>query len=130
MQHREHALGGGFAAFVTIHGNAAAVVDDGDRIVDVNGDVDLIAVPCQRFVNRVVDDFVDEVMQPRRARRPDVHGGPLPHRLEPFENLDLVGAVVVTDRAVPIRARGLRRVGGMRRVGLVGLLLGMFHACP
>jgi hypothetical protein len=64
----------------------------------------LIAEAGERFVNRVVDDLVDEMMQSGLARRPDVHGGSLAHGLEPFENLDLVGAIVV-DRPVPIRAR-------------------------
>ena len=75
--------------------NAAAVVDDGDRAVDVNRDVDLIAEAGQRLVDRVVDDLVDEVMQPGRPGRPDVHRRPLADRFEPFEDLDLVGAVVV-----------------------------------
>ena len=46
-----------------IHGDAAAVVDDGHRVVDVDRDVDLIAVAGERLVDRVVDDLVDEVMQ-------------------------------------------------------------------
>ena len=75
--------------------NAAAVVDDRDRAVDVNRDVDLIAEAGQRFVDRVVDDFVDEVMQPRRPGRADVHRRALADRLEALEDLDLVGAVVV-----------------------------------
>ena len=82
--------------------DAAPVVDHGDRIVDVDGDVDLVAVPGQRLVDRVVDDLVDEVMQPRLAGRADVHRGPFAHRLEAFENLDLVGAIVVHTRAVAI----------------------------
>ena len=87
---------------MAIDRNAAAVVDDRDRLVDVDRDVDLIAVAGQRLVYRVVDDLVDEMMQPGCARRPDVHGGPLADRLEALEDLDLVGAVVVA-RAVVAR---------------------------
>ena len=94
MQHREHDLGRGLAALVHVHGDAAAVVDDRDRVVDVDRDVDLVTEARQRLVDGVVDDFVDEVVQPRLAGRPDVHRGPLPHGLEAFEDLDLVGAVV------------------------------------
>ena len=54
--------------FVHVHGNAAAVVDHGHRIVVVDGDVDLGAVTRQRFVHRVVDHFVDQVMQTRLRR--------------------------------------------------------------
>ena len=77
-------------------------------------DVDLIAVAGQRFVDRVVDDLVDEVMQARRTGRADVHRRPLAHGLEPFENLDLVGAVIFVDghtETVAIAGRSCRRIG-------------------
>ena len=64
--------------------------------------VTLISVrePGQRFVDRVVDDFVDEMMQPGRSGRADVHRRPLAHRLEAFEDLDALGAVLVGADAV------------------------------
>jgi hypothetical protein len=61
----------------------------------MNADVDLIAVAGEGFVDGVVDDLVDEVMQTLRPGRADVHGGALAHRLEALEDLDLVGAVIV-----------------------------------
>jgi hypothetical protein len=61
----------------------------------VDRDVDIAAETRQRLVDRVVDDLVDQMVQPRDAGRADVHGGTLADRLEAFENLDLVGAVVV-----------------------------------
>ena len=94
VQHGQHDFGRRLAALVLIDRNAAAVVDDGDRAVDVDRDVDLIAEAGQRLVDRVVDDFVDEVVQPGRPGRPDVHRRPLADGLEAFEDLDLVGAVV------------------------------------
>ena len=95
VQHGHHDLSGRAPALVLIHGDAAAVVDDGHRVVDVDRDVDLIAVAGQRLVDRVVDDLVDQVMQARRTGRADVHRRPLAHGLEPFENLDFVGAVLL-----------------------------------
>ena len=111
MEHGQHDFGGRLAAGVLIDGNAAAVVDDGNRAVDVQGDVDLIAVAGERFVDGVVDDLVDEVVQSLRTGRSDVHGRALAHGLQPFEDLDLVGAVVVrAARAVAAAvARGRRR---------------------
>ena len=109
VQHGQHDLGRRLAALVQIDRNAAAVVDDRDRVVDVDRDVDLVAVAGQRLVDRVVDDLVDEVVQAGRAGRPDVHRGPLADRLEALEDLDLVGAVVV-DAVDPWR-HGLRDVG-------------------
>jgi len=59
----QHDLRRRLAARVTIDGNAAPVVDDRHRAVDVNRDVDLIAEAGERLVNRVVDYLVDQVMQ-------------------------------------------------------------------
>jgi hypothetical protein len=63
VQHGQHDFGRRLAALVHVDRNAAAVVDDGDRVVDVDRDVDLIAEAGERLVDRVVDDLVDEVMQ-------------------------------------------------------------------
>ena len=87
-------FGGRLAALVEVDRNAAPVVHDRDGSVDVNRDVHLIAESGQRLVDRVVDDLVDEVMQPGRAGRTDVHGGPLADRLQPLEDLDLVRRIV------------------------------------
>ena len=95
VKHRQHDFGGRPAARLLIDRDAAAVVDDRDRIVDMDRDVDVIAVAGQRFVDRVVDDLVDEMVQARRAGRPDVHGRALPDGFEALENLDFVGAVVI-----------------------------------
>ncbi len=111
VQHRQDDLGGRAPALVQVHGDAAAVVHDGDGVVDVDRDVDGVAEPGERLVDRVVDDFVDEVVKAGRAGGPDVHRGPLAHRLEALEHLDLVGAVVV-DRRLTV---GRVAVGGNRR---------------
>ena len=118
VQHGQHDFGRRLAAGVAIDGNAAAVVDDRDRVVDVDRDVDLVAEAGQRLVDRVVDDLVDEVVQPGRAGRPDVHGRALAHGLEALEDLDLVGAVVV-GRAVAVRPCRAGASSGVTCVGLV-----------
>ena len=113
--------------------NAAAVVDDGDRAVDVNRDVDLIAEARQRLVDRVVDDFVDEVVQAGRTGRADVHRRPLADGLEAFEHLDLVGGIVVDLGGGSWPLCPARRVGdrviGERLFGLV-CLLSSIELCP
>ena len=114
VEDRQHDFRRRLAARMLIDRNAAAVVDDRHRTVDVNRDVDLIAEPGQRLVDRVVDDLVDEVMQAGRPGRADVHRRPLADRLEAFEDLDLVGGVLrhVGGRAVPVVAGG--HVGRLR----------------
>ncbi len=74
--------------------DAAAVVDDGDRLVGMDRDLDVVAVAGQRLVDGVVDDLVDEVMQSARAGRADVHARALAHGIETAEDRDLAGCVV------------------------------------
>ena len=97
VQFGEHHLRGRnlFAVDVHhVHGNAAAVVDDGDRVIQVNGDFDLVGVTGERFVDRVVHHFVDQMVQSHLAGRTDVHGGTFTHRLHAAEHFDGVGVVV------------------------------------
>src|SRR5581483_1467424 len=64
MQHGHDHLCGGQALAIHVHfvyGNAAAVIDDGNGVVDVNGDFDLVCEAGQRFVYRVIDDLVDQM---------------------------------------------------------------------
>ena len=73
--------------------DAAAVVADLDRAVGVQHDVDVVAVAAQRLVDRVVDDLPEAVHEAARVRRPDVHAGPLAHRLEALQNGQVPGRV-------------------------------------
>ena len=60
----------------------------------MNRDVDFRAEAGERFVDRVVDDLVNEMMQPGRPRGADVHRRALANRLKAFEDLDAVCAVI------------------------------------
>ena len=85
--------------------HAAAVVADLDRPVVVQGHLDAVAVPAQRLVDRVVDDLPQAVHEPARVGGADVHAGTLADRLEPLEDLEVVGGVL---------GRGLGRRGLLR----------------
>ena len=45
-----------------VHGNAAAVIDNSDGVIDVNGYIDAIRMSGKRFVNGIVHDFVNQMM--------------------------------------------------------------------
>jgi hypothetical protein len=95
VQHREHDFGGRTTARVLVCWNSPAVVDDRDRSVDVNRDVDLVAEYGQRLVDRVVYDFIDQVVSSGRSGRPDVHGRTLTDGLEALEDLDFVRTILL-----------------------------------
>src|SRR5690606_39454539 len=80
---------------VPVDRDAAAVVGHGDGVVLADHDVDARAVAGKCLVHGVVHDLVHQVVQAARTRGADVHAGPAPHRLQPLENLDLAGAVLV-----------------------------------
>ena len=104
VQHGEDDLDGRQALLLhDRHRDAAAVVTHGDRAVGVDRHIDRIAVARQGLVDGVVDDLVDEVMQPTVARGPDVHARALPDGLQTLEDGDVLGVVA---------ARGAGAVGG------------------
>jgi hypothetical protein len=70
---------------VNIDGNTAAIVDDGDRLVGVYRDGNFLAIARERFVDGVVDDFEDHVVEPGAVIGvTDVHSRPFSDRLETF----------------------------------------------
>ncbi len=99
MQLGEDHLRGGHALAVSqihhVDGNAAAIVDDGDGVVDVNDDIDFLGVAGESFIDGIVDHFVYKVVQSDLARRADVHCGTKADRLEAFKDLDVFAGIAV-----------------------------------
>jgi len=67
--------------------NATAIVFHRDRTVGVHDGPDLLAVPGQRFISRVVEHFLNHV---HRVVGAGVHARALLDRLQPFEDTDRV----------------------------------------
>ena len=85
MEAGEHEFHAGNAfLLVDVHGDAAAVVTDGDGAVAVNGDVDVRAVAGEEFVHRVIEHFRNTVMKRAFIGATDVHSRLFPHRFESF----------------------------------------------
>ena len=78
---------------VDVDGDAAAVIDHPATSVGEQGDVYAVTETGHRFVDRVVDNLPDEVVQPRGPRRPDEHARPLSDRLEALEHSHVPGRV-------------------------------------
>jgi hypothetical protein len=89
------------AAFflVDVDWDAAAVVFDGHGVVDVDRDLDVIGVAGERFVDRVVDNFVHHVVQAADVIGiADVHARALAHGVESLEDFDVFCCVVLCHR--------------------------------
>ena len=84
--------------------NAAAVIHNGDGVALVDRHLNFRAVARKRFVNGVIHNFIDKVVQAAHRRRADVHARALAHRLKPLENLNFRGVIVI----VFIHRRGLQ----------------------
>ncbi len=60
----------------------------------MNGDRDGGGVSGHGFVDGVIDDFVDQVVESVEAGAADVHAGALADGFESFQDFDLLGVVV------------------------------------
>ena len=107
--------------------DAAAVVVDGDEAVGFHLDLDPVSVAGQRLVHGVVDHFREEVMQRLLVGAADIHAGPAAHRLEPFQHLDVLGAVAGVRRCrrgaafAGFSRAALPRAGALRPAGARGV---------
>jgi len=79
---------------VDIHRDDPAVVLHHDTVVHADLDDDGIAESSGRFVNAVIHNFINKMMQPFLTRGADVHGGTLAHRLQSLEDLDAVRGIL------------------------------------
>ena len=94
LQHGHHALKRGEAqVLVLLNRDATAVVFDRDRTVVIDRYRDIGCVAGHDLVDRVVDDFIDQVVQPTGAGVGDIHAGPLADVLQVAQILELVGAI-------------------------------------
>jgi len=87
---RQHDREGGEALLLHhVDGDAGAPVGDSHRVVRVERDVDALVAAGEGLVDRVVDDLRDQVVEPARARRADVHARPEADRFEPLQDGDV-----------------------------------------
>src|SRR5215831_14516525 len=98
---RKHDFGSGdFFCLMNIDRNAAAIVDHRDTIIDVNRDINPVAITGQSFVNGVIHNLINEVMKSPFTGVTDVHSRAFSDRFEPFQNLYVIGSVVRCLRSI------------------------------
>ena len=96
MEHRHDHLECRFVELlVLVHGDTAAVVLHGHRVVFVDGHLYVCTISGHRLVDRVVHRLVDKVVQTLLADVANVHGGTLAHSLQALKHLDVAGRIIV-----------------------------------
>jgi hypothetical protein len=75
---------------VESHGNASAVILDPDYVVLLEDDENVRAVAGESLIDRVIDNLIDEMVEPIDSCGPDVHAGPLADRFEPLKYLNAI----------------------------------------
>ena len=104
VQYRHDDLSSGNALFMLLSGNATAIVRDGHRLIGVDDNVYLAAVPSQRLINTVVDQLKYHVVQAGAiVGVADIHARALAHSIKAFKHLD-------ARRIIVFRARRLRNL--------------------
>ena len=78
-----------------INRDASTIIDNLDRIIWQNGDLNIITIASQGLVDTVIDNLADEMMQTLDAGIADVHGRTFAHCLKTLEDLNMTGIVVV-----------------------------------
>ena len=81
--------------WVDAHRDASAVIRNTDHVFRENVHGDLGAESCQRLVNGVIYDLIDQMMQSLRAGRTDVHTRPLSDCLQSFQHLNLTFVITL-----------------------------------
>ncbi len=93
------------------HRDARAPVANGHRVVRMEAHLDALVSAGEGLVDRVVDDLVDEMVEPAGARRADVHARSQPDRLEALENGDVFGVVTgLCHKKIPAQRGFLSRL--------------------
>jgi hypothetical protein len=105
----DHFKGGLVLEFwVRVHGNAAAIVDDGEIAVLGVAHVDPCGVTGHGLVHGVVQHFGEQVVQRLLVGAADIHAGTAANGLQPLQHLDVGGGVAL------LAARSGRSLGGLR----------------
>src|SRR5215510_11378248 len=78
-----------------INRNTTPVVLNGDTVIGMDGDVNVVAESRHRLVHAVVHNFVHEVVKPLHTGAADIHGWAFTDRLKAFKHTDTAGVVSI-----------------------------------
>src|SRR5260370_18381972 len=85
------------ALVMFLYGNTASVVFYGDGTISVDRNLDRVGIARHDFVNAIIDDFLNQVMQAALVGSAVIHTRAHAYCLKSFENL----VVLLTIIAIP-----------------------------
>src|SRR5436309_195667 len=92
---------------------SSTVVRDRDAAIEVDLDHDISAVAGHRLVDGIINDFVDEMVEPTLREVTDVARRPCADRFDSFQNLYVLCGIVARRRRDGLGFLGIR----FRRIG-------------
>ncbi len=90
MEHGENDLQGIHAALVHADRHTAAFVFDRAGTIRIQRDGDFLSVAIEGFINGIIYDFPDQMMQAMRIRRADIHARTLADRIQTVQDLNII----------------------------------------
>jgi hypothetical protein len=101
--------------WVDIDGDTAAVIFDGAGAIEVEGDGNIFTITGQGFIDGVIDDFEDAMVEAAFESIADVHVRAFTDAFEAFEFLDFGGVVGIVGHS-------LRELAHCFDIGVNGLM--------
>ena len=74
-----------------INRNTTSVILYSDGIIFVDGYFNVVAIAGERFVDRVIHNFINQVVKSFHANVTNIHRGTLSNSFQTFQNLDVFG---------------------------------------
>src|SRR3989344_1676915 len=81
--------------FVRINWYSSAVICNSHTVFRKQSDFNVISKTTHSFIPGVVKNLCDEVMKSVWSSSSDIHSGSFPDRLQPLQNLNGIGAIMV-----------------------------------
>ena len=99
MKRGHYCLQGGYVGGgVNFYWNAAPIVFNHDRPILFNGNHDFGAAANHGFVNAVIDDFTDQMVQSTLVGAANIHARSPAYCFSPTQDLNILGGILIIFR--------------------------------
>ena len=94
MENGKHNLNGGDSRLmINSNGDSPAVIRHSHGIILMNRNLYMIAGTCKSLIDRIINNFINQMMQTSGRSGSDIHTGSFAYRFEAFQNLYLISAI-------------------------------------